>query len=409
MKLLVIDNSQYVEFARCLGRSGLFDEVGYYAEWRTDFPCAQEAAVGNGFDEIVREYNLYDCLEEYDAFAFPDLYWADMQDWLRKQGTPVWGCGADEMLERDRWHLLQEMQRVGMKVPESALVSVVKAFKTAEPGDIVKISTFRGDVETITITGDPSWYHELALRWGPMVDEIKVIYQKPLPSGCEAGFDLLVVGGKPVFPFSVGYEYKDAGYIEKNINLAALPKPLKSTYDGVLKLISSDYNNFLSTEVLSKCMIDVTCRMPQPPGDMKLYLWQSLPTIIRMMLEGKSVANVETNPRKLWGCQLIVHNNEPSKYKNFGTIDESIRDHVYFSRGFALHGEVWIVPWRSSHVDFVDAVSIVGGGNSPEEAIEEAKAVAGELEIPHGCYLDSGAPDELMRCLEEGEEEGIIL
>src|SRR5216684_5569527 len=91
MKVLVVDNGLYIELALTLGRSELFDKVGYYTRWEEDFPYTKDAVIGAGFDEIEREMDLFAALNEYDAFVFPDNYWGGLQWSLRESGYPVWG------------------------------------------------------------------------------------------------------------------------------------------------------------------------------------------------------------------------------------------------------------------------------------------------------------------------------
>lgn len=414
MKLLVVDNTQYVEFARTLGRSGLFDEVGYFAPWQEDTPTVQEASVGCGFPEIIREFDLFACLDQYDAFAFPALYWEGMQSWLRHQQIPVWGAGRSEQLETNRWLLVQTMQSLHLPTPEARLLTLDEVKRIAVPGDIIKISTFRGDTETIKHDGDWSWWYSLMHAWGPMRDKIRVVYEKPIAGKhCEPGFDLLVVKGNPVRDMGIGFEVKDGGYIEKNIRRAdletQLPDSFLTVYNGVRQMIGPDYSNFLSTEMLGEYLLDITCRIPQPPGDLKLYIWQELSRVICDALHNRK-GSFELNPRHEWGVQLIAHNNNPKEYCRFGKIDPSISDHVFFNRPVLIDGVVWTVPWKDRSVqDWVDCASVCASGRTPEAAIAEAKRIVDEIDWPHGAIVDPTTEEHLMKALEDGEKEDIYL
>ena len=410
MKVLVVDNGQSVAFARTLGQSNLFERVGYYASWQEDTPVAQEMAIGSGFPEIVREYDLFDALDAYDCIACPVLFWDGLQRWCRKRGIPCWGAGETEHLERDRAKLLATMTALGMSTPAWEHRTLPDIKPDIEEGDIVKFSTFRGDVETTKHDGDWTWYYETMLRWGPLAESIKAVWQKPLPKGVEPGFDLLVVRGEVLEPFSVGYEVKDGGYIEKNMLLHEMPQQFRAIYKGIKQMISKDYSNFLSTEILSETLLDITCRIPQPPGDLKLFMWEGLSEIIHDHFSNLPYQLRHTEPRDTWGVQLIAHNNNPKNFCRFGTIPRDIRPFVFFNRAFMVDDCVWTAPWKDRSVqDWVDAATVVGSGRSPEEAISEAQRIADELHMPNGVLIDSGTTEALMKALEDGEKEGIAL
>src|SRR5512135_3486521 len=109
MRLLVVDNGLYTELAIALGRSGVYDRVGYYNRWEEDFPYTKDAIIGSGFDEITMELDLYGAIADYDAFIFPDNYWSGLQDYIRRVlNKPVFGSGRHEELELDR-NLLRTM------------------------------------------------------------------------------------------------------------------------------------------------------------------------------------------------------------------------------------------------------------------------------------------------------------
>jgi hypothetical protein len=412
MRLLVIDNSQCVEFARTLGRSSEFESVGYYAPHSDDTPVAQEAAVGAGFPEIIREYELFDALERYDALAFPALYWNDMQRWARAHGFAVWGSGDTELLERNRILLLRQMARLNMQLPEWHTDTLEGVRKHIKSGDIMKFSALRGDAETITHKDDFQWYFDLGLKWGPMRDSIPIVHQRPLPKGVEPGYDVLVVRGQILPTGNIGYEVKDGGYIESNMAVDAFPEAFADIYAGVEAMLGDDYSNFLSTEILSGVLLDITCRFPQPPGDLKLLMWRGLSRVIRAHLDNtfNHVQHelFDTAPRARYGVQLIAHNNEPKNYCRWGSIDDSIADRVFFNRAFVHDGVLWTAPWKDRSVsDWVDSASVCGYGDSPEEAIDDAERVKAELELPHGVLIDPGVKDALMKAIEEGCEAGI--
>ena len=192
--------------------------------------------------------------------------------------------------------------------------------------------------------------------------------------------------------------------------LREMPQPLRAIYRGVKKMISKDYSNFLSTEVLSETLLDITCRIPQPPGDLKLFMWEGLSEIIHDHFSNLPHQLRNTEARDIWGVQLIAHNNNPKNFCRFGTIPRDLRPYVIFNRAFMVNGCVWTAPWKDRSVqDWVDCASVVGSGSTPNAAIDEASRIADELHMPNGVMIDAGTKDSLLKALEDGEKEGIEL
>ena len=400
MKVLVVDNGLCVEFARTLANSGAFHAVGYYSPYVADFPELRDAAPGSGFPELVREYQLFEAIPRYDAFAFPDLYYADLQDYLELQGMPVWGAHRNEELELDRSFLLSNQADCKMPTPKSHIITLGEAYDTAKPGDFLKISRFRGDTETIKVGNDDVWYHDLMLRWGPMAKTQIVIRQRPLPDGPEVGSDCLIQLGKIVRPMLAGYEIKDKAYIGRVCH--SLPPTLKAVLDKCVSMMNQGlYSQFLSTEILNGTLIDITTRVPQPPGDLHLYMWTNLSHNIALALHGSEAQRL--TPRNEWGCQLILHSNEPEHYICFNEHPE----HLYLRRAFVVNSRTYLAP-RRANSPLSEVGSIVGTGWTAKDAINNALKNAKDTDLPEGISYDKNCQDELLEKLEEGNKDPLI-
>lgn len=405
MRVLVIDNGLNTEIAYRLGKSRLFDKVAYYSPWQADFVATRERAVGTGFDEYERIYDVSrKTLEQYDGFVFPDLYHKDLAMSLRDEGVGVWGAFGLEDLELDRVALLEIMQDAEMNLPHYTICEGVDhALAVAKDGDFIKITGYsRGDTETSRHdAASPVWAEKLKMRLGPLAKKIPIIVQRPIKDDVEGGYDQIFVEGTLCYPFLFGYEMKDTAYLGHVTDklppqLAAEAKKIEYFLEG------TSYTNFLSTEFRGNILIDITTRMPSPPGDIHLALWRNLPRVIYYALndnfEGSLIADYE------YAVELIVKSSEPTDFVWFD-IPRDYRDRIGIRRAFKQDGLIWSAPSRDDSLG--EIAGIVGFGSSPEDAMNDAKAVSKAIKMSHNldCYPD--AARELLKTAEKGEKEGI--
>lgn len=407
MDVLVIDNGLSTEFARHLGESGLFNKVGYFSSWQSDFVATRERAVGTGFDEFERIYSVSeDMLAMYDAFIFPDLYWKDLAIHLRDAGCPVWSAFEMEDLELDRLALLHLQAELGLNRPNCKVVEGVDdALRVANDGDFIKITGYaRGDGETARHDArNPTWSTRLRERLGPLAHSIPIIVQEPIEDDHEVGFDTLIIKGRCAYPFLIGYEAKDSGYLAKVVN--EMPAPLMREGTVLLDYLEgSDYTNFLSTEYRGGTLIDITTRNPSPPGDLHLILWANLRKVVRDALTATPPTDVKLVPQRKYAVELIVHNNEPSEFVYFD-IPPAYRNFVGVRRAFKKNGLVWAAPTRDDTLAEIAGFS--GYGDTPDEAIEMVKEVKKAVKMSSSCSVDDSALRDLLETAERGEKEGI--
>jgi hypothetical protein len=402
MRVLVIDNGGYAKFAWHLGRSGLFEHVGYFAPWQTDFVSLKDCAVGTGFEEFIREWDIYEALPRYDAFVFPYQYWKGAVSMLRAQGYPVWAAGNDEELELDRQQLLYMMEAYKMPCPQYEVVKGVDAaVRAAKDGDIIKVTGYaRGDLETAKHVAEyPDWANELRDRCGPLANEMSIIVQKPLKDRIEGGFDWIVVGGVPLPIFSVGYEAKDSGYVAHVTD--KMPDLLLPVAAGVQKMIHDTYTNFLSVEALDDVLIDITCRVPSPPGDSLMQVYTNFPDIVKGALEGQRVM---PTPHDAYFCELIICREDPLTFSSI-TVPRSCESRVAIHNAFKRKDVLWCppAPWSK----LIQIGSVTGMGNSPKNAIKDAQSVAEELGFSKHVAVNAHAADDILQTIDKGKKKGI--
>ena len=90
VKCLVVDNGLFVDLAVRLARD--FGKVWYYTPWEQSFPLMNHGRIGEGLEEIERVRSVFGKhFNDVDLFVFPDIFHADLQDYLVGQGKRVWG------------------------------------------------------------------------------------------------------------------------------------------------------------------------------------------------------------------------------------------------------------------------------------------------------------------------------
>jgi len=197
--VLVYDNGSFFELALRLARD--FERVLYYLPWKAAFPRSAQALIGSGFDGVERVLDFWEAVPDVDLFVFPDTYDADLQDHLKSLGKLVWGNGASQKLELDRWYMRGLQKDLGMNFPRTRKVKGVDKLvemMEKEKDFFVKTSTFRGDMETYHHCSYPlskPWVDELRHWLGPRQQTVEFIVESKV-EGVEVGYDGFSVDGE---------------------------------------------------------------------------------------------------------------------------------------------------------------------------------------------------------------------
>jgi len=406
MKLLVVDNGFNTELARRLGESGLFTNVAYFAPWQTDFVATRERAIGTGFDEFDRIYDISEStLEKFDAFFFPDLYWGDLAIHLRDNGYPVWSAFESEQLELDRRFLIETMVGLGMRLPRHTVKKgITAALATAKDGDFLKITGYsRGDFETAKHEAAfPTWPAKLRKRMGPLADDIPIIIEKPIEDDHEVGWDAIVLGGKVTWPMMLGYEKKDSAYLSKVIR--QFPGPLATDSLKLLHYIeTTPYAQFMSTEFRGNVLIDLTTRTPSPPSDIHLGFWKNFAVAVHGWLDD-NIQPRSWQPTAAYAAEAIIKNTSQGDYIWIDVPPEH-RAQVGVRHAFVHSGKLWAAPPRDDVMEEVGAVW--ASGSSPEKAIGNLEIILDDIKMSESCKVDTETLHALLKTVEKGEKEGI--
>ena len=129
-----------------------FKTVYYFSPYQDAWPVSRKSMYGLGLPGVQRVNDFYDFVDEADLIVFPDVGAGDLQMFLRRQGYPVWGAGASEMLELDRVELKRVLKANGMDVPRTWFPEGMDALRAhledpAHEDEFIKISEYRGEGE----------------------------------------------------------------------------------------------------------------------------------------------------------------------------------------------------------------------------------------------------------------------
>ena len=382
---LVIDNGLFVTLAKTL--AGSFGRVLYHSPWAQGFPRSSYTAVGSGIDGVQRVNSWLPYINEVDLFVFPDIFFGDLQVYLRSIGKRVWGSGLGEALEVERSRSKKWMAELGLPVGPHKIITGMKDLRRHlqfNDDQYVKVGgRLRGDMETFhakTYRLIEPRLNELAHAFGPLEAQIEFTVESPIEAKAEVGYDGFTIDGEYPYQALFGVETKDAGYIGQVVPYSSMPRPVgyvNSKLTPVFKDLS--YRGFFSSEIRvandgTPYLIDPCCRMASPPGELYQYLIENLPEVI---WGGAAGAMVEPVWRHPWGAQLILvsdwaeHGWQPIDFPP--EIEAQVKLHYLTVIG----GRHYYVPQA---VPMPEIGGVVAGGATKEAAIKACAAVAEQVE-----------------------------
>ncbi len=420
MKALVVDYGLTIELARLLARD-LDGEVGYFSPWVSSFAEPKATMLGTGLeDEGVKRvdfpWSLFDSPDEPDIWVFPDLYFTDWQQHLRAMGKNVWGSGAGELLELDRWKLHETLKTADQLLPRiesvtglAALESELRSSVSRDERRFIKLSQyFRGASETYEAKAWPAsraWFEDLAHTVGPAGDKLRFMLQEPIAGdSVEPGIDLLVLNGQVVSPYLLGYEDKDSGLISKVVT--TIPDCMVAPVTAVAMAIYEDqpYTNTLSGEMrvteTGECyFIDATCRMPRPGDGAHLKLTRNF---ARVVDDAARSISAQHEYSATFCCQVMLSSPWAKEHPMHVRFPEELRDNIllyYFYRDD--DGEYWTLPHNVEQV-----VSVVTTGDDLEKVKQQCLDIAKEIEgdqliFKHDVF------EQIEEMIEKGQGYGV--
>lgn len=407
--VLVYDYGTYLSFAQRL--VGFFDRVLYFNVWKQQAPKTRVREIGTGVQGVEKVYNFFDVIDEVDLFVFPDVLDGDLQLHLESLGKLVWGSRKGEELELDRWqtHLLK--QRLGLSVTPTrrvigttALESLLKRTKDK----YVKRSTVRGDGETFhhdifTTSRDElrRLNHDLAAK----SEQAEFLVEDPIPDAVEIGYDGWSIDGQFPTIGMQGYEVKDCGligvikpYDELDPRLTAINSRLSDI------LAQYGYRGFWSTEVrvttTDSFLIDPCCRLGSPPSELYQMLYNNWDEILWSGAQGNLVVPVTT---ARYGVQVILVSHWADRNWQSVVFPDAVAPFVKLKNFTEIDGVTHVMPQDN---ELVEIGSVVGVGETLQEAIEQVKTVADQVKA-FGLKPKLDALRDAVKLIQDGEEKGI--
>lgn len=393
LSVCVIDHGGYMEVAKTLSKD--FGKVYYYTPWECGFPRSNDTIIGSGFDEFERINHLFDYVDKFSLFVFCDIYHADLQEYLVKQGKRVWGAREGDQLEISRYELFQHLELIGLPIPKTDLVigidNLRKALKKVE-NKFIKLDSFmRGEVET--------WHHinyeitepildKLEYNVGARKNNVKFIVQDPIPCKAEIGYDGYCIDGEFPDTCMVGIEVKDKAYVGKVMPYSEINEHIRFVNDKLAPTLKAyKYRACFSTEIRvdeddKPYLIDITCRFPAPPTAVLLELIDNWAEIMYEGANGKMIQPVFNSK---FGAECIGL-SDFAKEGNFAQIffPDDIKQWIKQPYSCVVDGKTYIVPqtWDNARVCEVVAV-----GDTVEGVIEDLEERCSEIK-GHQLVLD---------------------
>lgn len=398
-------SADYTHIAEAIASD--FANVLYFSTQHTGFRVPTDYMPGIGLEGVENVDHFFDALERADLVIFPDVGQMDLQEWLRRQGVPVWGAGYGSKLELDRWLLHVLCGKAKIDVPDAELVHGIDALREAlqdEEDLFVKVSMFRGLLETFKHL---NWnisapvIDKLSLDLGPYGKLMDFIVEQPVDGDpcVEAGWDAHCVDGN--FPQTVlwGYEAKDAGYIGC---VSELPEPLAEVRDKLSPILRAyRYRAPLTTEVRvcpqGNYLLDFTARFPCPPSELQTGM---ITNLAQIMWEGAHGTLVDPDYRYPYGAQLVL--KSPWVQEHALGLEIGQRDRVAIHGHCIIEGQDYAV----SPAELEEFGSAFGMGNSVADAIGDAIEAAESVK-GHQVSFQAGAMKDIIDSIRTGRKLGL--
>ena len=412
--ICIVEHGHHLFFAEEFVKS--YGKVFVYIMNEDSYLKPDKDTIGSGIDGVhLLEFDedfwkLVDFAGDDEiVYFFPDVGQGALQRHLQRLGKRVCGSLASEKFEMDRWYLNECLKQVGLPtVPMKKIVGTtnLRKFLKANPNQVVKISYYRGLIETF-LADDP-WEMELQIieldcLLGMNKDSMEFICQEIIESELEVGYDGFNVNGQhPQFCMR-GPEIKDKAYLGiitketapllQYINEKTAPIFAKNKYQGFyhneLRLIDKPWKKFPVTPIYT----DATCRTGSPPaeGMLKVYEPHCIAKAVWTMAEGRLPL---LRPIAKWMGEVVLMSPKADKAWLHVIIPEKVRPWVMLKDHCVKNGQTFIIPnGNGGYLGNVIAI-----GDKPQEVIDlvlkrAAMVKACELEVRTDIF--DGVPKQL--------------
>lgn len=382
---LQYDYGNFFPIAQRLARD--FGDMYYWMPKIHDgFPTHKPIDVGRNVPDVISVMEWAEVIEEVDMVLFSDCHEPALQkffeDVLKKK---VFGSRYASQLEHDRQAMKMLMKSLQLPVNQYYVAEGIDELEMLlkEHDNVYVKSALRGDMESWksqNYTLSKFELQRMRSSLGAYQNKEVYIVEEPIESIAEIGIDTVTVDGMYPEYVMTGIELKDTGFYGRIIRYSDLPHQLKLVTDklaGVFK--DYGYKGWFSDEVIiggdtQGYLIDPTMRCPSPPTDLALEMITNYSEVIWNTASGV-LPKIEFNESH--GVQLIIKSDVaktdpvpliiPDEFKKYVKIKNLTIDD---------DGTYYFTPME---IQMCEIGSVVGIGNSMEEALSMAKAIANSI------------------------------
>lgn len=377
---LVFDYGNYISMAQRLARD--FGKVYYCTNWATSFPKWNNYSIGLNVPKIERVDSMWSVIDEADIVCFPDLYQPELQEYLVTHGKAVFGArfGQDMEIYRDEFKSI--MKDAGLPVNMHEVIegfTELRKYLKDKEDLYIKTNVIRGNGETFhykNLKLSESRLDELQHQLGAYKEEAIFVVEEPIPDACEIGYDGWVSNEKYPDLALCGVEKKDENYIGVVLPYAYMPFQLKEINKKLAGIFAgAGYKCNYSNEV--RCtkdgkwfLIDQTCRIPNPPGDLQMELFENYSEIVWDVAHG---VVPDLKPLGKYGVQVIIKSSWATNEAQAIYFPKKIANFVKIKNLMYKDGTAYYVPCE---IAMEEIGSLVSYGGTLQEAINKIKEMA---------------------------------
>jgi hypothetical protein len=358
-------------------------------------PCTiKSACIGDGFPNIDQVRDFWPLIDEIDLFCFPDVHHSGLQKYLESLGKAVWGCRSADVLELNRYRFMGMLSELGLDVPKFEVVvglEKLRSYLHGREGQYVKVSRYRGDVETFhwrSLGQDEGWLDWLAVNLGPTKDYFKFLVFEEIETDLEIGCDTYCIDGQWPETMLNGVEWKDKSYFAAVSPRDKMPEQIKTVLEAFSPFLKSEsYRQQWSMEVRVKddqaFFIDATTRGGLPSTASQHLLWRNFPEIVWRGAHGELI---EPEPAAQFSIECMVTTKSEKDSWDTVELPEELARNCRFSNCAFIDGRYCFPP---DDLNAGDLGWLCAIGDSPKETLDEIKRLADLL--PEG--LDAKVED----------------
>lgn len=405
-----IDNGLFHSFCRKVAPA--FGVAEYWSPWAEQFPKSNRTWLGAGFPELERiQYVLKDA-DDVDLWVFLDVFHADLQVHLAKEGRRVWGARFGEELELERWDFKKFCHTKGILTPPAALVTGTKALREyLEDRENVYVKLAhgdaRGDMETRKWKNkhvSEPWLDQVEYDLGAFKEDNEFIVEEEVEDSVEPGEDLFIIDGKYPSLCMLADEVKGLGLVGTVKEYGHMPEPMRELNAKLAPTFEQyQYRGFFSLESLFDkdqrfLVTDPCCRLGSPSNELLQELFGGWPEILWHGAEG-----VMAEPTQIakFGFVVMVYSEQSGK--NWLPLDypKEIDQWVKLRNPYALNGKRYAVPQGQP----TNIAGVVGIGDTLLEAAQSASEHAAQVN-GNQIEISMDAIDKAIEIIEKGESYG---